>query len=92
MAGVKAHARPEARAPGGGKAQEGIGWMRRLNPGVCTTDSDTDQSPEGGAQGSGAGGKLLAAELGQRREGTRRRRADAAVAEGKSLKSEPWTW
>jgi hypothetical protein len=51
---VKAPPRCGDGEPGGGKAQEGIGWCRRLNPGDGTTDPGEEESPEGGAQASGA--------------------------------------
>jgi hypothetical protein len=51
---VKAPSRCGEREPGGGKAQEGIGWCRRLNPGDVTTDPGEEESPGGGSQVCGA--------------------------------------
>jgi hypothetical protein len=51
---VKAPRRCGERVPGGGEAQEGIGWCRRLNPGDVTTDPGEEESPGGGSQVCGA--------------------------------------
>jgi len=89
---VKASSRRGERVPGGGEAHEGIGSGRRLITVVLTTDSDTDEGPEGEVSGRGAVGQPAVAIWYQRREGNGHRRGAAAVFEGNTLKSEPWTW
>jgi hypothetical protein len=51
---VKAAPRRGEGTPGGGEAQEGIGWQRRLTPVAVTTDPGEEQSPEVGATFRGA--------------------------------------
>jgi hypothetical protein len=52
---VKAPPRRGEGEPGGGQAQEGIGWRRRLNPVAVATDPGEEQNPEGVTQAGGAG-------------------------------------
>jgi hypothetical protein len=51
---VKAPPRRGEREPGGGEAQEGIGWRKRLNPVCVATDLGEEQGPVGGTQARGA--------------------------------------
>jgi hypothetical protein len=51
---VKAPPRRGEGEPGGGQAQEGIGWWRRLNPGAAATDPGEEETPEGEAKARGA--------------------------------------
>jgi hypothetical protein len=51
---VKAPPRRGDGEPGGGEAQEGIGWCRRLNPDGAATDPGEERSPEGGVTDCGA--------------------------------------
>jgi len=41
---MKVPPRRGEREPGGGEAQEGNGWYRRLNPGGVTTDPGEEQA------------------------------------------------
>jgi len=90
---VKASSRRREGEPEGGKAQEGIGLVRRLNTVAAATDSRTEQGPEGGATERGASAQARAA---NRRQPTRGHgttdEVGPAVREGKPLKGEPWTW
>jgi hypothetical protein len=51
---VKAPPRLGEGTPGGGEAQEGIGWCRRLTPGGAATDPGEEQDPAGGVTVRGA--------------------------------------
>jgi hypothetical protein len=64
----------------------------RPKPLRAATDSHPEQSPEGGRVNLEPIGKLFGREGRQRQEGNGRRRACAAGCEGKTLRSEPWTW
>jgi len=64
----------------------------RSNPLRVATDSHLEQSPEGGRVVLEPIFKRFGRSGGQRQEGHGERRARAAGWEGKTLKSEPWTW
>jgi hypothetical protein len=64
----------------------------RSKPLRVATDSHTEESPEGGRGVLEPIFKRFGRSVGQRHEGNGERRARAAVWEGKTLKSEPWTW
>jgi hypothetical protein len=64
----------------------------RSKPLRVATDSHTEQGPEGGRGVLEPIFKRFGRNGGQRHEGNGERRARTALCEGKTLKSEPWTW
>ena len=90
---MKAFPRRREGEPGGGKAQEGTGLVRRLNTAVSTTASHTEGKPWG--RGGGTWRWWATASSGPSSTDERARTTDEVgrlCERSKPLKGEPWTW